>query len=90
MNFKCYSNLDLGVYLTDLTFIEDGNPDYLEGGLVNWVKRRRLANVIKSIQQYQFKPYNFEVVPFIQEYLLNAETLNEDECYKLSLQVVGN
>lgn len=38
----------LGLYLTDLTFIEDGNPDLIEGGLINWVKRRRLATVIKG------------------------------------------
>jgi len=75
----------LGVYLTDLTFIEDGNPDFLEGGLINWVKRRRLAAVLKDIQQYQQKPYCLEEVPFVQEYLLKYEPFDEDQCYKLSL-----
>jgi hypothetical protein len=78
---------NLGLYLTDLTFIEDGNPDLIEGGLINWVKRRRLANVIKDIQQYQQKPYCLEEVSFIQDYLLNYVLLNEDEAYKLSLQL---
>jgi hypothetical protein len=31
--------------LTDLTFIEDGTPDELPGGLINFVKRRMLAQV---------------------------------------------
>jgi len=75
----------LGVYLTDLTFIEDGNPDRLEGGLINWVKRQRYAAVLKDIQQYQQTPYCLEEVPFIQEYLLRYEPLDEDQCYKLSL-----
>jgi son of sevenless-like protein len=71
--------------LTDLTFIEDGNPDLIEGGLINWVKRRRLATVIKDIQQYQLKPYCLEEVPFIQEYILTYMPLSEDEAYKMSL-----
>jgi son of sevenless-like protein len=71
--------------LTDLTFIEDGNQDYLDG-LINWVKRRRLADCLTDIQQYQFKPFCLEAVPFIQDYLLKYEPLSEDECYKLSLQ----
>lgn len=77
----------LGIFLTDLTFIEDGNPDMIENGtLINWVKRRRLAAVLKDIQQYQQKPFNLEAVPFIQDYLLNYEPLDEDQSYKLSLQ----
>eukprot|EP01114_Cavostelium_apophysatum_P003195 TRINITY_DN1296_c0_g1_i3.p1 TRINITY_DN1296_c0_g1~~TRINITY_DN1296_c0_g1_i3.p1 ORF type:complete len:979 (+),score=384.94 TRINITY_DN1296_c0_g1_i3:893-3829(+) len=75
----------LGYYLTDLLFIEDGNPDFFEGGLINWVKRRRLATVLKEIQQYQLKPYCLEPVPFIQEHLLKYIPLDEDGCYKLSL-----
>lgn len=46
----------------------------LEGGLINWVKRKRLARVIKDIQQYQQQPYNLEPVPFIQQYLLSVRT----------------
>ena len=30
-----------GVFLTDLIFLEDGNPDTV-GGLVNWTKVRRV------------------------------------------------
>jgi len=75
----------LGVYLTDLTFIEDGNRNQLEGGLINFMKRRRLASVIGDIQQYQLKPYNLEAVPIIQDFLQNLEILDEDQTYKLSL-----
>lgn len=35
-----------GMYLTDLTFIEDGTPDELTGGLINFVKRRKVAQVL--------------------------------------------
>jgi son of sevenless-like protein len=40
------------MYLTDLTFLEEGNPDKI-GELINFDKRRRVAAVIKEIQQYQ-------------------------------------
>ncbi len=45
----------LGVYLTDLTFIEDANPDYLDEAklIINFDKRRMVAQVILEIQQYQ-------------------------------------
>jgi son of sevenless-like protein len=41
----------IGVYLTDLTFLEDGNPDMAENGtLINFDKRRRIATVINEIK----------------------------------------
>ena len=33
-----------GMYLKDLTFITDGNPDYLRGGVVNLSKRRQVGS----------------------------------------------
>jgi hypothetical protein len=41
-----------GVYLSDLTFMEDGNAETLEG-LININKRRMVYNIIESVQQYQ-------------------------------------
>jgi len=49
-------------------------------------KKRKLANVIKDIQQYQQKPYCLEDVFFIQDYLVNYKSIKEDEAYALSLQ----
>jgi len=49
-----------GVYLTDLTFIEDGNTDTLLGEdaeMINFSKRTKSAEVIREIQQYQSVPY---------------------------------
>jgi len=76
------------MYLTDLTFIEDGHPDFLEGSggqYINFIKCRQMAVVIQDIQQYQQKCYSFHEVPAIQEYLKKLEHLDEDELYKLSL-----
>ncbi len=74
-----------GMFLTDLTFIEDGTPNELPGGLVNFAKRRSLAQVIREIQQFQQCPFNFEAVPAIQKILDNAKPLSTDDAYKLSL-----
>jgi hypothetical protein len=45
----------LGLFLGDLTFMEDGNPGMggPNGSLINLQKRRMIADRIKWIQQYQ-------------------------------------
>jgi hypothetical protein len=53
------------------------------------MKRQRLAEVIAEIQTYQNTPYCLEVVGFIRDYLLNAESLPEEQCYKLSQKREG-
>ncbi|KAK9457029.1 ras guanine nucleotide exchange factor domain-containing protein [Dipodascopsis uninucleata] len=65
----------LGVYLTDLTFIEDGNTDMLlkEGDeMINFSKRAKSAEVIREIQQYQVVPYALMPVHELQE-IVKAE-----------------
>jgi hypothetical protein len=45
----------LGMYLSDLTFIEDGNPDMLDAelGIINMAKRAQCSEVLLTIQLYQ-------------------------------------
>eukprot|EP01080_Neovahlkampfia_damariscottae_P001212 gene1212-11302_t len=47
----------LGMHLTDLLFIEDGNPDIKENNLINWSKRKLQAEIIRSVQMYQQMSY---------------------------------
>ena len=75
----------LGVYLTDLTFIEDGNPA-LTGNLINFVKRQKVSEVISEIQQYQDVPYCLERVDSIHHWLNSIEMISEDNLYKTSEQ----
>jgi son of sevenless-like protein len=74
----------LGVYLTDLVFIEDGNPNTSQN-LIYFTKRKQVANVIREIQQYQQTPYYFEPVPKIQNWLKTLKPLDDKELYSLSL-----
>jgi len=54
VGFVSNSKLEIltGVYLTDLTFIEDGNPEKIDG-LTNWGKKQMTAGVIREITLYQ-------------------------------------
>jgi son of sevenless-like protein len=81
----------LGVYLTDLTFIDDGNPDQLREAthLINFSKRAKTADVIREIQQYQASPYNLHGIPEIQQFLRKhiIGARDQQELYDLSLEM---
>ncbi|KAG2389351.1 hypothetical protein C9374_013911 [Naegleria lovaniensis] len=62
----------IGIYLTDMVFIEDGNKDYItkEGSdlqLINFAKRRKIAEVIQRIKTQQQTLYDFISIPFLQK-----------------------
>lgn len=79
-----------GVYLTDLTFIEDGIPSIIKKtDLINFAKRAKTAEVIRDIQQYQNVPYQLSPVPELQDYVLkNMQSAGDvHEMYERSLQV---
>lgn len=79
-----------GVYLTDLTFIEDGIPSVIKRtDLINFAKRAKTADVIRDIQQYQNVPYVLKSVPDLQDYMLSNMQAAGDvhEMYDKSLQV---
>ncbi|RDX53355.1 ras GEF [Lentinus brumalis] len=59
----------IGVYLTTLTFINDGAEDKLAGNMINFRKRQKAAEVIQDIKRWQAKPYNFQTVASVLTYL---------------------
>jgi len=76
----------LGTFLTDLTFIEDGNPDRVRNDLVNFKKCRLQSQVIRDIQQYQQLGYRLEVVPEIQKFLQTGMIMDNKTLYKVSIK----
>jgi hypothetical protein len=78
----------LGVFLQDLTFIEDGNENMLEDNLINFAKRRMIYKSILSIRQFQQGPYNLYSVDCIQEFLNlhidNSSKTSEEEMFTIS------
>jgi len=68
-----------GMYLTDITFIEEGSSDFLfEVGtenqskpqelkhMINFGKRRLVARTTRQIQLYQNQPYCLDVQPDVK------------------------
>ncbi|KAI9254357.1 ras guanine nucleotide exchange factor domain-containing protein [Helicostylum pulchrum] len=81
----------LGIYLQDLTFIEDGNSNFLKksNNLINFAKRMKTAEVIRDLQQYQSTHYMLTAVPDIQEFIKTHlhSSREEEELYNLSLKL---
>ena len=76
-----------GIYLKDFTFISDGNPDYLKGGLMNLSKRRQVFVLLEEIHRFQKKRYNFQEVPEIKNYLLNKPWIAEEQLHQMSKEI---
>lgn len=77
----------LGMYLTDLIFIEEGQADLTPDGLINFSKRRQVAAIIAAIQQLQLHDYVFTPVPEFREYLEEFPSYDDDYLYQLSLYI---
>ena len=79
----------LGIYLQDLTFIEDGNTNFLRKSnqLINFAKRMKTAEVIREIQQYQSSPYFLNAVPELQLFITThlQSSRDEETLYNMSL-----
>ena len=66
----------MGLYLTDLTFVDEGNldtrpvPDAPEGStpLINFDKQIKTARIISDVQRFQI-PYRLQEIPEIQSWI---------------------
>ncbi|XP_017491092.1 PREDICTED: ras-specific guanine nucleotide-releasing factor 1-like, partial [Rhagoletis zephyria] len=76
----------LGMYLTDLSFIEEGTPNFTDDGLLNFSKMRMIAHVIREIRHFQQTPYKIEHNPRVTNYLLDTSRhLGDEVLYQMSL-----
>jgi len=89
----------LGMYLSSILKAEEGNPDFLTqkslgDGLINFSKRRMVADITGEIQKYQNMPYNLQSQPLLRQYLEELDPLEgrsekemNDHLYELSLLI---
>ncbi|KAF9106870.1 hypothetical protein BGX27_008958 [Mortierella sp. AM989] len=81
----------IGIYLTDLVMIQDGNTDFLKGTdqHINFYKRVSTAEVIREIQQYQAVPYCLTTVDEIQTFIQRGLDRSKSvvDLYNMSLDL---
>uniref|UniRef100_A0A672RLE2 Ras protein specific guanine nucleotide releasing factor 1 n=1 Tax=Sinocyclocheilus grahami TaxID=75366 RepID=A0A672RLE2_SINGR len=78
----------LGMYLTDLAFIEEGTPNYTEDNLVNFSKMRMISHIIREIRQFQQTAYKIDYQPKATLFLLDrSSVMDEEGLYEASLRI---
>eukprot|EP01117_Protostelium_nocturnum_P007328 TRINITY_DN2622_c0_g1_i1.p1 TRINITY_DN2622_c0_g1~~TRINITY_DN2622_c0_g1_i1.p1 ORF type:complete len:1183 (-),score=324.64 TRINITY_DN2622_c0_g1_i1:2249-5797(-) len=77
----------IGVTLSDLTFAEDGNKDFLKDDptLINFAKRVLVSRLIMDLQLNQQKTYQFEFPSEDFIFLQDLPHCSEKDLYDLSL-----
>jgi len=80
----------LSISLKDLTFVEDGNPDFLSSGGINFYKWYKVSEVIHNVFQYQETPFSVPLSEdellryYIQKNKMVAIGLGENGLFQLS------
>ena len=73
----------IGIYLGDLVFLNDGNPDMIDG-MINFSKKRMVASIISKIIAYQKTPYTYQLNERIAHWLEYSPVLSKDVCFETS------
>lgn len=81
----------LGLFLTDLTFTDDGNSDTRNNGkFINFDKYAKTARVITDLVRFQ-APYNLAEMLEIQEHLFQSiderPSMDSQQLYEHSLRL---
>lgn len=97
-NFKGYRKLldtidppcvpFMGTFMTDLTFIEDGNPNFDKQHFVNFTgKFNKISDIVTRLIGFQDYAYNFTLDPDFSFLCTKFKQLPDDEAYELSVKL---
>lgn len=74
----------LGVYLSDLTFVDEGNPKMI-GELYNFRKRQLEYDIIIQVLRFQDSAYQFKLIPKFSSIINALPNMTDSELYAASL-----
>ncbi|XP_053159825.1 ral guanine nucleotide dissociation stimulator-like 3 isoform X2 [Hemicordylus capensis] len=76
----------LGTFLTDLIMLDTALPDFVEGNLINFEKRRKEAAILSWIRQLQesCRGYNFCPNPSFRFAFQWQQQFSEEQSYRIS------
>lgn len=78
----------LGMYLTDLTYAEEGNPVFMNGK-INFTRNIIVAGIINELLNYQRVAHTIAPAMPVLQYLdvqLSADPLSDNDAYAISMQ----
>jgi len=80
-----------GILLSDLTFTEDGNPDFVGPNEINWSKRALLYTLLSELTNLQRVCYykNLTEQPIRKGFMLRLaqQQIKTEDLYDLSLKL---
>jgi len=81
----------VAVFLTELVYIEEANPTFLRDDcspkLVNFSKLRRISEVVSKLMLYHEKPFQFESIGSVQDFLgslYKKKKFSDDDLLEIS------
>lgn len=76
----------IGVHLTDLVFVEDGNSEFLadQPSLINFSKKATTAGVLDELLRFQSAKFDLVEAPLVQRYFKTVAICEDDEIYSNS------
>ena len=71
----------IGMYLTDLIYLEEGSVDTLAPGIVNFAKLQGTANTLHEMLEFQKHSFDVTLIPELSQYILHCSVMSEEQAW---------
>ena len=71
--------------MSDLIYIDEGNPDSFDNGLINFDKQVLVYESLREIIMYQHNKHSYEIQDPLYSLLINVPHFDGDTLYDLSV-----